>query len=1388
MKRKYLSRFLSYQPWQLILFSVIGAVSITNMLTAIISLLVWGEVRFDLLLLGTVNAILVPILMVPVIIRALRRMVKLEETNQLYQEQIHNLELSQQLDIRLRRRADEMSFLYHLGISLASGKTLSDTLLALQSEIVGLMQVDAFYVAIYDAETDLVHYPIYIDDTGEGDPQDQFARSLSEDPGLTGAVIFGGATLYLPNMFDHEVIRVYNPVNERNLQLHSFVGVPLRSGGRVSGALSIQSKQINAYSDEQIQLIENIAVQAAVAIEKAKLLDQLHAELEERRRVETVLHESAIRLEIIHEIERALLSAQSLNEIAASALAGICKLIPCLRASISMFNMPGYEVTILAFSEENQIHSPNQEGLSFAEYGEYVLDGLRQNRLVFVDNVLDEPRATAWDKHLATKGIVAWMYIPLLSDGQLIGALNMARGAGNPFRQEDAESVIDIANELAIAIRQTHLLNALQIELEARKKIEASLRERESILEAVTFAAEHFLKTPDWRVNINQVMEYLGKTVDATHVFLFEHQVGLDGQEYSLLTYEWTAPGYPNDLENPYYQQPQPLSMSEDDIDLLLRQGNFFAGNISDFPYSSRERLQELGIKSILELPVFVDGKWWATFGIDDFNKEREWRSADVDALKVAVEILGAAVQRQKTEAAIHESERIYRQAIEAAGAVPYYRIHHEDRYAFMGNAIERIIGYKPEEITTNLWLDILKENIPLGESEGLSIDDAVQKSRMGATRIWHSDMRVIARNGEEKWITDSAVELFDDSDLSYASVGILQDVTDRKRTETMLRKRESILGSIAYTAEYFLRTRDWRENINLVLERLARELNATHGYLYERYVAENGETRSSLVYDWVASGHEADLDNEKFKDLAPKPMGFDRLYDILDSGEPLIGSASFFTSEESEYLKSINIKALLEMRVVVAGRHWGTIGFDDVVNEREWTPMEVDMIRVAANVLSAAIKRQLDETGLQNELAQRKKLIEELKIRNAESEILRESTAIVAATLEKAEAVDQILEQLARVVPYDSASVQLIQGNMLEIVKSRGTRLVAGEIGFKFEINDREPAYPVLQGIVPFVLYEDVQEEVPAFNEIPHRGIHAWMAIPLNVKGKCIGIIALDGRKKGQFTERDANLAVTYANQVAIALENARLFGELQAELLERKKLIGELENKNSELERFTYTVSHDLKSPLVTINGFLGYLEQDAVSGNLDRLKGDMQRIHDAVKKMQNLLNELLELSRIGRIMNPPEAVAFNTLTDEALYLVHGRLEERHVMVDVQPNLPVVIVDKPRIIEVLQNLLDNAAKYMGDQLHPHIEVGREGTEDGLPVFYVKDNGMGIAHEFYEQVFGLFNKLDPKSDGTGVGLALVKRIIEVHRGRIWIESEPGVGSTFFFTLPVFPG
>jgi len=232
-----------------------------------------------------------------------------------------------------------------------------------------------------------------------------------------------------------------------------------------------------------------------------------------------------------------------------------------------------------------------------------------------------------------------------------------------------------------------------------------------------------------------------------------------------------------------------------------------------------------------------------------------------------------------------------------------------------------------------------------------------------------------------------------------------------------------------------------------------------------------------------------------------------------------------------------------------------------------------------------------------------------------------------------------------------------------------------------------------------------------------------------------------------------------------------------------EREELIRQLHSKNQELDRFAVRVSHDLKTPLITVAGFLGFLEKDIEAGNKERVERNISQISDASKKMGKLVDEILDLSRVGRIMNPPMDVPFEDIARDALKAAEGILKARQVQVKMDAIFPFVHADRVRIVQVIQNLIANSVKFMGDQPDPMIEIGFNEV-DGEHIFFVHDNGIGIAKENQDKIFELFNKLDATTEGTGIGLGLVKRIVEVHGGRIWVESEGlGKGSTFKFTL-----
>ncbi len=233
------------------------------------------------------------------------------------------------------------------------------------------------------------------------------------------------------------------------------------------------------------------------------------------------------------------------------------------------------------------------------------------------------------------------------------------------------------------------------------------------------------------------------------------------------------------------------------------------------------------------------------------------------------------------------------------------------------------------------------------------------------------------------------------------------------------------------------------------------------------------------------------------------------------------------------------------------------------------------------------------------------------------------------------------------------------------------------------------------------------------------------------------------------------------------------------------------ELERSNQELDDFAYIASHDLKEPLRGVFNHASFLLEDYG----DKLNEDgvhrLNRLSTLAQRMEYLINDLLYFSRLGRTQLAIRETNLNTVVEEIKQMLDGVLHEKNVKITINGTLPNVVCDRPRITEALRNLITNAVKY-NDKAERLIEVGylpeiktKRGIEKN--VYYVKDNGMGIADEFHQEIFRIFKRLNKpaneKEAGTGVGLTFVKKIIERHNGTIWLESELGKGTTFYFTI-----
>jgi len=261
------------------------------------------------------------------------------------------------------------------------------------------------------------------------------------------------------------------------------------------------------------------------------------------------------------------------------------------------------------------------------------------------------------------------------------------------------------------------------------------------------------------------------------------------------------------------------------------------------------------------------------------------------------------------------------------------------------------------------------------------------------------------------------------------------------------------------------------------------------------------------------------------------------------------------------------------------------------------------------------------------------------------------------------------------------------------------------------------------------------------------------------------------------RFEAEERDLLQVFADQAAIAIEKSRLYEQTRATL-------ADLQVKNGELDSFVYMASHDLRGPLVTIQGMVSLLVEDFAGAVDDRGRHYLTRIANAIDQMERLITDLLTLSRIGRSDRAIEAVCLSELVDAVLSTLERSVNERGVKI-VRGDLDVVVpAVRTQLTQVFTNLIGNAVKYMGDTDEPRVEVGVWDRGEHIECC-VRDNGIGIDAAYHEKVFEVFERLkEVPVDGTGVGLAIVKKTVEAAGGRVRLESARGQGAAFFFTWP----
>lgn len=317
-------------------------------------------------------------------------------------------------------------------------------------------------------------------------------------------------------------------------------------------------------------------------------------------------------------------------------------------------------------------------------------------------------------------------------------------------------------------------------------------------------------------------------------------------------------------------------------------------------------------------------------------------------------------------------------------------------------------------------------------------------------------------------------------------------------------------------------------------------------------------------------------------------------------------------------------------------------------------------------------------------------------------------------------------------------------------------------------------------------ILVNDVSKNQSYITAEAETEILSELCVPIFVRNEPIALLNIESTEKDAFTSSDQELVEILASHISAAMYRLQA-EDVKLELLNQMKQINEeLSRSNTDLENYTYIISHDLKAPLRSIKSFSSFLEEDYGSSLDSEALEYLNRIVAAVTRMDDLISDLLTVSRIGRKFMDEESVDLNELLDEILADLSATIKEKSVLVQ-KDDLPTILTQKVWIRQLFTNLISNGIKF-NDSNEPTLNIQYSKADD-FHLFKIQDNGIGISSEYHERIFNLFERLHTVDEypGTGAGLAICKKIVDNFGGKIWVESEgSGDGSVFCFTFPVF--